>query len=218
MGLGWRLASSGISLPNNVFSWLLSDFTGMRSDHFFSCSRRTPKCGQLMLALNTYSFQTIKLKLAAFLPSAAPTGETLCGAHVFEGFFGLENGRAIPKMSSKVVRQHQNAGSKMRPFSEPSGNVPILRGTKNGFEFRIHFLRPLLTLFFLNSQLQKSDHRFSFCLRCHSIQQHSFLSCCRFMDKDSNNVLWLAIEQMQKDTPATALERPLWRTRFRFCR
>ena len=36
-------------------------------------SRRTPKCSQLMLALNTYSFQTIKLKLAAFLPSAAPT-------------------------------------------------------------------------------------------------------------------------------------------------
>ena len=35
--------------------------------------RRTPKCSQLMLALNTYSFQTIKLKLAAFLPSAAPT-------------------------------------------------------------------------------------------------------------------------------------------------
>ena len=47
---------------------------------------------QLMLALNTYSFQTIKLKLAAFLPSAAPTGEAPCGAHVFEGFFGLENG------------------------------------------------------------------------------------------------------------------------------
>ena len=38
-------------------------------------SRRTPKCSQLMFALNTYSFQTIKLKLAAFLPSAAPTGE-----------------------------------------------------------------------------------------------------------------------------------------------
>ena len=37
-----------------------------------TCSRRTPKCSQLMLALNTYSFQTIKLKLAAFLPSAAP--------------------------------------------------------------------------------------------------------------------------------------------------
>ena len=51
-----------------------------------------PKCSQLMLALNTYSFQTIKLKLAAFLPSAAPTGEAPCGAHVFEGFFGLENG------------------------------------------------------------------------------------------------------------------------------
>ena len=45
-----------------------------------------PKCSQLMLALNTYSFQTIKLKLAAFLPSAAPTGEAPCGAHVFEGF------------------------------------------------------------------------------------------------------------------------------------
>ena len=35
-----------------------------------------------------------------------------------------------------------------------------------------------------------------FCLRCHSIQQHSFLSCCRFIDNNSNNVLWLAIEQM----------------------
>ena len=45
-----------------------------------------------MLALKTYSFQKIKLKLAAFLPSAAPTGEAPCGAHVFEGFFGLENG------------------------------------------------------------------------------------------------------------------------------
>ena len=50
-----------------------------------TCSWRT-KCSQLMLALNTYSFQTIKLKLAAFLPSAAPTGEALCSAHVFEGF------------------------------------------------------------------------------------------------------------------------------------
>ena len=39
-----------------------------------------------LLALNTYLFQTIKLKLAAFLPSAAPTGEAPCGAHVFEGF------------------------------------------------------------------------------------------------------------------------------------
>ena len=58
-----------------------------RSDHFFSnIQPETPKCSQLMLALNTYSFQTIKLKLAAFLPSAAPTGETPCGAHVFKGF------------------------------------------------------------------------------------------------------------------------------------
>ena len=45
-----------------------------------------------MFALNTYSFQTVKLKLAAFLPSATPTGEAPCGAHVFEGFFGFENG------------------------------------------------------------------------------------------------------------------------------
>ena len=42
---------------------------------------RTPKCSQLMLALNTYSFQTIKLKLAAFLPSAAPTYS--CGSIFF---------------------------------------------------------------------------------------------------------------------------------------
>ena len=56
------------------------------------CIRITPKCSQLLLVLNTYSFQTIKLKLAAFLPSAAPTGEAPCGAQVFEEFFGLENG------------------------------------------------------------------------------------------------------------------------------
>ena len=37
------------------------------------CIRITPKCSQLLLVLNTYSFQTIKLKLAAFLPSAAST-------------------------------------------------------------------------------------------------------------------------------------------------
>ena len=36
-------------------------------------------------------------------------------------------------------RLHQNAGSKMRPLSEPSGNMPILRGTKNGSKFRAHF-------------------------------------------------------------------------------
>ena len=59
------------------------------------CIRITPKCSQLLLVLNTYSFQTIKLKLAAyaaFLPSAAPTEEAPCGAQVFEEFFGLENG------------------------------------------------------------------------------------------------------------------------------
>ena len=32
-----------------------------------TCSRRTPKCSQLMLALNTYSFQTIKLKTCCIL-------------------------------------------------------------------------------------------------------------------------------------------------------
>ena len=68
-----------------------------------TCSRRTPKCSQLMLALNTYSFQTIKLKLAAFLPSAAPTGETPCGAHVFEGFFGRKWAREIEQKPREDV-------------------------------------------------------------------------------------------------------------------
>ena len=64
-----------------------------------TCSRRTPKCSQLMLALNTYSFQTIKLKLAAFLPSAAPTvkhHESICS----------------PQASSKHARAPQNMCSK----------------------------------------------------------------------------------------------------------
>ena len=51
-----------------------------------TCSRRTPKCSQLMLALNTYSFQTIKLKLSAFLPSAAATGEALVVDTFWKGF------------------------------------------------------------------------------------------------------------------------------------
>ena len=66
-----------------------------------TCSRRTPKCSQLMLALNTYSFQTIKLKLAAFLPSAVQ-GRLLV-VHTFsKGFFGLENG---PVKSNKTKRR-----------------------------------------------------------------------------------------------------------------
>ena len=81
-----------------------------------TCSRRTPKCSQLMLALNTYSFQTIKLKLAAFLPSAAPTGEAPCGAHVFEGFFGLEqNAREIGQKPGEDVVWQRNAGRRQPP-------------------------------------------------------------------------------------------------------
>ena len=57
----------------------------------------------------------------------------------------------IPKTSSKVARRHQNAGPKMRPFSKPSGNVPIPRGAKNGsgpiFDPASHS--------FLNFQLKK---------------------------------------------------------------
>ena len=46
---------------------------------------------------------------------------------------------AVPTTGSKVALRHQNAGPKMGPFSEPSRNVPILRGTKNGSEFRANF-------------------------------------------------------------------------------
>ena len=46
---------------------------------------------------------------------------------------------AVPRTGSKVALRHQNAGPKMGPFSEPSRNVPILRGTKNGSEFRANF-------------------------------------------------------------------------------
>ena len=80
-----------------------------------TCSRRTPKCSQLMLALKTYSFQKIKLKLAAFLPSAAPTGEAPCGAHVFEGFFGLEKfffPSARQSIFAHQPRQFRAAGAK----------------------------------------------------------------------------------------------------------
>ena len=52
--------------------------------------------------------------------------------HVAEEMVAPRPDCAIPKMSSKVVRQHQNAGPKMRPFSEPSGNMLILRAPKTG--------------------------------------------------------------------------------------
>ena len=49
-----------------------------RSDHFFSNMQpENSKCSQLMLALNTYSFQTIKLKLAAFSKRSANRGGPL---------------------------------------------------------------------------------------------------------------------------------------------
>ena len=38
----------------------------------------------------------------------------------------------LPKTSSKVARRHQNARPKMRPFSEPSGNVPTQEALKTG--------------------------------------------------------------------------------------
>ena len=81
-----------------------------------TCSRRTPKCSQLMLALNTYSFQTIKLKLAAFLPSAAPTGEAPCGAHDFEGFFRSRKwAREIGQKPGEDVVWQRNAGRRQPP-------------------------------------------------------------------------------------------------------
>ena len=50
------------------------------------CSWVTPDCSQLLLVLNTYSFQTIKLKLSAFLPNAAATGEALAVDTFWKGF------------------------------------------------------------------------------------------------------------------------------------
>ena len=72
-----------------------------------------------MLALNTYSFQRIKLKLAAL--SAAPTGKAPCGAHVFEGFFGLENGPVkLDKSQEKTLfgkEMPENASRHPKPTS-----------------------------------------------------------------------------------------------------
>ena len=50
------------------------------------CSWVTPDCSQSLLVLNTYSFQTIKLKLSAFLPNAAATGEALVVDTFWKGF------------------------------------------------------------------------------------------------------------------------------------
>ena len=102
MGLGWRLASSGISLPNNVFSWLSSISRAHFRDRK-TLRKRVHHKGPPLLALRLVRMQQVS---------------TRC--------------------------QHQNAGLKMRPFSEPSGNMPMLRGTKNGFEFRTLQGRPLV--------------------------------------------------------------------------
>ena len=80
-----------------------------------TCSRRTPKCSQLMLALNTYSFQTIKLKLAAFLPSAAPTGRPLV-VHTFsKGFRSRKWAREIGQKPGEDVVWQRNAGRRQPP-------------------------------------------------------------------------------------------------------
>ena len=54
-------------------------------------------------------------------------------------FFDPRPDFAIPRTSSKAVLRRQNAGPKMRPFSEPTAIVPIREGTRNGSEFRAHF-------------------------------------------------------------------------------
>ena len=51
-----------------------------------TCSRRTPKCSQLMLALSTYSFQTIKLKLAASYQAQRQQGRPLVVNTFSKGF------------------------------------------------------------------------------------------------------------------------------------
>ena len=58
VGLGWRLASSGISLPNNVFSWLLSDFTGPFSRPK-NPSKRVHHKGPPLLALRLVRMQQV---------------------------------------------------------------------------------------------------------------------------------------------------------------
>ena len=57
------------------------------SPFFGKMQRMTPKCSQLLLVLNMYSFSSNQVeKLAAFLPSATATGEALVADTFWKGF------------------------------------------------------------------------------------------------------------------------------------
>ena len=148
VGLGWRLASSGFFLLNNVFSWTLfrhSAFVRFDKPIFEAekpfenvCTKRPP-----LLALRLVRMQQVSTCLFERTNTCsrqAITGYTL----EFSGCILLEASRSASRLcdSKKELESGspaQNAGPKMRPFSELSGNMLILRGTKSGFEFRANF-------------------------------------------------------------------------------
>ena len=113
----------------------LADLTGSISrpkNPSKTCPPRGPPLLLLHLVKNAESFNLIDT-----CSKQAATGYSLellnCIAEETVAPF------AVPRTGSKVALRHQNAGPKMGPFSEPSRNVPILRGTKNGSEFRANF-------------------------------------------------------------------------------
>ena len=79
-----------------------------------TCSRRTPKRSQLMLALNTYSFQTIKIETCCILTKrSANRGGPLWCTRFRRGFFGLEN--EIGQKPGEDVVWQRNAGRRQPP-------------------------------------------------------------------------------------------------------
>ena len=81
-----------------------------------TCSRRTPKCSQLMLALNTYSFQTIKLKTCCILTKrSANRGGPLWCTRFRRVFRSRKWAREIGQKPGEDVVWQRNAGRRQPP-------------------------------------------------------------------------------------------------------
>ena len=57
-----------------------------------TCSRRTPKCKPVNACLEHVFVSNNQVKTCCILTKRSANRGGPCGAHVFEGFFGLENG------------------------------------------------------------------------------------------------------------------------------
>ena len=119
-----------ILLPNSVFSWAL--FRRSIFGRFDGLIFETEKLFENVSTTRGLPLLLLQLVRMQHVSTHTCSRQSVSG-HTLE----LSSCILLKKWSLRVqILPSQNVGPEMGPFSEPVGNVPILRGTKNGSEFR----------------------------------------------------------------------------------